>query len=503
VSLLSAAGLSKSFPGVRALEAVDFELLPGEVHALLGENGAGKSTLIKVFGGAVVPDGGEARLEGEPLPLGDPLAVRRRGINIVYQELTLVPELTAAENIFLGRERGRPFLRRKDMTRSAQALLDQLGARISPAVPVRTLSVAQQQLVEIARALANESKVLILDEPSATVSDPEVERLFAVLRRLRERGLGIVYISHRLEEIFAVADRVTVLRDGRRVASAPVPGVDRPQLIRWMVGRDVTEEFPPRAPTPGDTVLEVRSLACPPRFSDVSLTVRRGEIVGLAGLVGAGRTSAALALFGALPQARGEVRLDGRPVHFASPAEAIDSGVGYVTEDRRRRGLFRRLSAAANITISYLRLFARRGLLSLGREWDAAAAAAREFDVRAANLGQSAGTLSGGNQQKLLLARLLLKPRKLLILDEPTRGIDVGAKAEIYALMNRLTAQGLGILMISSELTEILGMSDRVVVMHEGRTAGELSRAQATPEAVMELAIPLTLPSPPEEERGN
>ena len=489
MSLLAAAGLAKSFPGVRALDGVDFELRPGEVHALLGENGAGKSTLIKILGGAVVPDGGEARLEGQPLPLGDPLAVRRRGINIVYQELTLVPELTAAENVFLGRERGRPFLRRREMARAARELLEGLGARVSPTAPVRTLSVAQQQLVEIARALANESKVLILDEPSATLSDPEVERLFAVLRGLRERGLGVVYISHRLEEIFAVADRVTVLRDGRRVASAPVAGVDRAQLIRWMVGRDLTEEFPPRAAAPGDTVLEVRGLACPPRFSDVSLTVRRGEIVGLAGLVGAGRTSVALALFGALRATRGEVRLEGRPVSFVSPAEAIASGVGYVTEDRRRRGLFRRLSAAANITISYLRAFARGGLLSLGRERAAATSAAQEFDVRAAaGLAQSAGTLSGGNQQKLLLARMLLKPRTLLILDEPTRGIDVGAKAEIYALMNRLTAQGLAILMISSELPEILGMSDRVVVMHEGRTAGELSRAQATPEGVMELA---------------
>jgi ABC-type sugar transport system ATPase subunit len=306
---------------------------------------------------------------------------------------------------------------------------------------------------------------------------------------MRERGLGIVYISHRLEEIFAVADRVTVLRDGRRVASSVVSGVDRAQLIRWMVGRDLTEEFPPRSPAPGEVVLEVRGLACPPRFADVSLAVRRGEIVGLAGLVGAGRTSVALALFGALPAAAGQVRLEGRPVRFASPAEAIDAGVGYVTEDRRRRGLFRRLSAAANITISYLRLFARSGVLSPRRERGAAVAAAREFDVRASgDLRQNAGTLSGGNQQKLLLARLLLKPRKLLILDEPTRGIDVGAKAEIYALMNRLTAQGLGILMISSELPEVLGMSDRVVVMHEGRTAGELSRSEATPEKVMELA---------------
>jgi ABC-type sugar transport system ATPase subunit len=489
VSLLSAASLSKSFPGVRALEGVDLELRPGEVHALLGENGAGKSTLIKILGGALVPDAGEARLEGQPLPLGDPLAVRRRGVSIVYQELTLVPELTAAENIFLGRERGRPLLRRREMARAAQALLDGLGARIAPGVPVRALSLAQQQLVEIARALAGESKVIILDEPSATLSDPEVERLFAVLRGLRARGLGVVYISHRLEEIFAIADRVTVLRDGRRVASSPVADVDRAQLIRWMVGRDLREEFPPRAPAPGDAVLEVRGLACPPRFTDVSFTVRRGEIVGLAGLVGAGRTSVALALFGALPGVRGEVRLDGRPVRFASPADALRAGMGYVTEDRRRRGLFRVLSAGANITISFLRSLAPLGILSPGRERPAAAAAAKEFDVRAAaGLAQPAGTLSGGNQQKLLLARLLLRPRRLLVLDEPTRGIDVGAKAEIYGIMNRLTAQGLGILMISSELPEVLGMSDRVVVMHEGRTAGELSRAQATPERVMELA---------------
>ena len=489
MSLLSAAGLSKSFPGVRALEGVDFELRPGEVHALLGENGAGKSTLIKILGGAVVPDAGEARLEGRPLPLGDPLAVRRLGINVVYQELTLVPEMTAAENIFLGREQGRPLLRRREMARAAHSLLDGLGARVAPGAPVRSLSVAQQQLVEIARALANESKAIILDEPSATLSDPEVERLFTVMRGLRARGLGIVYISHRLEEIFAIADRVTILRDGRTVASSPVAGIDRAQLIRWMVGRELTEEFPPRAPAPGDAVLEVRGLACPPHFSDVSLTVRRGEIVGLAGLVGAGRTSVALALFGALPAARGEVRLDGRPVRFGSPADAINAGMGYVTEDRRRRGLFRMLSSGANITISYLRSLTRLGVLTPGRERPVAAAAAKEFDVRAqAGLGQPAGTLSGGNQQKLLLARLLLRPRKLLVLDEPTRGIDVGAKAEIYALMNRLTAQGLGILMISSELPEVLGMSDRVVVMHEGRTAGELSRAQATPERVMELA---------------
>jgi ABC-type sugar transport system ATPase subunit len=288
-----------------------------------------------------------------------------------------------------------------------------------------------------------------------------------------------------------VADRVTVLRDGCRVASAPVAGLDRAQLIRWMVGRDLSEEFPPRPPAAvpaGEPVLEVRALACPPRFADASFTVWPGEIVGLAGLVGAGRTSVALSLFGALPAAGGEVRLRGQAVRFGSPAEAIGAGLAYVTEDRKGRGLFPMLGAGANITVTYLRAFARAGLLSLAREHAAATTAAKEFDLRAASLDQPAATLSGGNQQKLLLARYLLRPRSVLILDEPTRGIDVGAKAEIYGLMNRLTAQGLAILMISSELPEVLGMSDRVVVMHEGRTRGALPRAQATPEKVMELA---------------
>lgn len=487
MSLLAVAGLARSFPGVRALDGVDFELVGGEVHALVGENGAGKSTLIKALGGAITPDRGEMTLEGRRLPIGDPLEARRRGISIVHQELALVPELSAAENIFLGCEEGRPLLRRAQMSRAAQELLDELGAHVPADAPVRTLSVAQRQTVEIARALRGESKVLILDEPSATLSGVEVERLFAVLRKLRERGLGILYVSHRLEEIFAIADRVTVLRDGRRVVTAGLDGVERPQLIRWMVGRDVSEEFPPRSPSIGAAVLDVRGLSCPPRFSDVSFQVRQGEVVGLAGLVGAGRTSVALALFGAL-EARGEVRLEGREARFDGPCAAIDAGLGYVTEDRKARGLFPLLGAGENITMSYLRSFTRRGLLSPALQQAAAAGAAKEFDLRAAGLDQTAATLSGGNQQKLLLARYLLRPRKLLILDEPTRGIDVGAKAEIYAVMNRLTDAGLAILMISSELPEVLAMSDRVVVMHEGRTRGVLARAEATPERVMELA---------------
>jgi ABC-type sugar transport system ATPase subunit len=485
-ALLSVEGISKSFPGVRALADVDFELRAGEVHALVGENGAGKSTLVKVLGGGVVPDAGEVRLDGAPLPFGDPLAARRRRVDIIYQEFTLVPQLTAAENIFLGRERGRVLLRRAEMRREAQAILDRLGAAVDANAPVASLGVAQQQMVEIARALGGHPRVLVLDEPTASLSEREATRLFDILRDLRAAGLGIIYISHRLAEVFAIADRVTVLRDGRRVATAPVTGLDRAQLIRWMVGRDLADEFPPRTVEAGDVLLEVRRLAAAPYFSDVSLTVRRGEIVGLAGLVGAGRTSVGLALYGAI-RANGDVLLRGRPYKPARPRDAATAGVAYVTEDRAGAGLFPLLTACSNVTIADLGRFARFGIVSRRREHEAAGGAAASVGFRGA-LGQPAGALSGGNQQKLLIARDLLEPPQLLILDEPTRGIDVGAKREIYDVMNRLSADGIGILMISSELPEVLGMSDRIVVMREGRTTGELLRSEATPESVMHLA---------------
>ncbi len=484
---LVATRVSKGFAGVRALADVDFDLNAGEVHALVGENGAGKSTLVKVLGGAVRPDAGEAVLDGAPLPFGDPLEARRRGLSLVYQELALAPHLSVADNVFLGRERGRLWLRRADMRRAVRALLDELGADVDPDAPARTLSVGYQQMVEIARALATEARVLMLDEATAALSAAEVERLFAVVRRLRARGLGIVFVSHRLDEVLAVADRVTVLRDGRRVASAAAGDVDRARLIRWMVGRDLTEEFPVRAPAPGATVLDVRGLKAPPRLHDASLSVRAGEIVGLAGLVGAGRSSAALALVGAR-RATGEIRLDGQRVHFRSPAEAIAHGVVYVTEDRQARGLWPQMSAEANLTLASLGRLTRFGLLSRPRERTLAAEAARRFDVRAASLAQPAAALSGGNQQKLLLARFLLEPRRLVVLDEPTRGVDVGARAEIYALIARLAAEGAAILLISSDLTEVLGLADRIVVMRDGRTVGTLVRAEATPERVMALA---------------
>jgi ABC-type sugar transport system ATPase subunit len=487
VTLLSAAGLTKSYGGARALDGVDFELSAGEIHALVGENGAGKSTLIKILGGAVRPDGGTVALEGRPLEPGDPHASRRRGISIVHQEFTLVPELTVADNVFLGRERGRWVLARGVMRREVGRLLDELGVAIDPGARVRDLSVAGQQMVEIARALATDARVLILDEPTATLSRVDADRLGGLLGRLRARGLGVVYISHRLEEIFAIADRITVLRDGRRVVSAPAAGVDRAQLIRWMVGRDVSEEFPARTPAPGAAVLDVRHLSAPPRFHDVSFSVREGEIVGLAGLVGAGRTSAALAIAGALPYT-GDVLLRGRRVRFSSPADAVAGGLAYVTEDRKARGIFPVLGVDQNITLTFVAAFASRGLIRRARERKAAEQQARDFDVRAATLAQPAASLSGGNQQKMLLARYLLRRRALVILDEPTRGVDVGARAEIYALMNRLTAEGLAVLMISSDLPELLGMSDTIVVLRAGRTTGTLARAEAGAERVMALA---------------
>lgn len=484
--ILSATGVGKAYGGVPVLRGVDFDLRAGEVHALVGENGAGKSTLIKILTGATRPDSGDIRLDGAPVRPADPRDMRRRGVSCVYQEFTLVPDLSAADNIMLGRERG-PLLRPASGVRIAAERLAALGARVDPSAIVRSLSVAEQQLVEIARALEGNARVLILDEPTSSLPGPDVDRLLGVVRRLRGQGLGIIYVSHRFEEIFAIADRITVLRDGARAAAVPAAGVDRAALIRWMVGRDISEEFPERHSTPGDTVLEVAHLSAPARFDDVSLSVRAGEIVGVAGLVGAGRTSLGLALTGALP-CEGRITVSGRAVAFRTPAEAIAAGLAYLTEDRKARGLFPLMSATANLTLTYLRRFAARGLLSLTRERQGAERVAQDVGVRGVPLSRPAGALSGGTQQKVLLGRLVLAPRTLLVLDEPTRGVDVGARAEIYGLMNRLAAAGTAILMISSDLPELLGMADRVLVMRNGRVTGELARAEATSERVMALA---------------
>jgi ribose transport system ATP-binding protein len=489
VSLLALDGVTKTFSGARALDGVSLTVERGEIHALVGENGAGKSTLIKVISGAHTPDAGRVTLDGVPLPVGDPLAVARRGVAIIYQELTLVPELTVAENIFLGRERGTLWLRRREMKAEAQRVLSDAGVDVSARARVGSLSIPKRQMVEIARAISAASSVLVLDEPTSSLPDRDVRVLLDVLRGLRSRGLGLVYVSHRLDEVFAIADRVTVLRDGKVTSTGLVRGLDRSQLIRSMVGRDLGDEYPPRTTPLGDVALEVSGLHVPGRVENVDLTVRRGEIVGLAGLVGAGRTSVGLALGGALAS-RGTIRVGGAAVKFRSPSAALAAGVAYVTEDRKLSGMFASLDVGTNITITSLSKFVRFGWLRRGGEREAARQAATTFDVRCTGLHQPAGTLSGGNQQKLLLARFLLEPRRVLILDEPTRGVDVGARAGIYATIRRLAESGLAIVMISSELPELLGMADRVIVLRERRTVGELPRADATEERILSLATP-------------
>jgi ABC-type sugar transport system ATPase subunit len=492
VSLLVARNLTKSYGGITVLRDVALTVHAGEVHALLGENGAGKSTLIKILTGAVVPDRGELTLNGVRLPFGDALHHRHAGISAVYQEFTLVPELTVADNVFLGREQGRFLVQRSAMRSMARTLFQELGVSIDVTVPVRGLSVAQQQMVEIARALATTASVVIFDEPTAALPGGDVDRFLTVVRRLRDRGLGVVYTSHRLEEVFAIADTMTVLRDGQVVTSGPIGGVQRADLIRWMVGRDISEEFPSRDGIRfGDVVFEAQHVSMPPRVKSVQFQIRRGEVVAMAGLVGAGRTATALGIVGALQPVHGQqgkLLLDGAPVVFRSPVDALRNGVAYVTEDRKNLGLFPALSVEANITVSRLAELARFGWISSGYERPVAERIARDCQVRAASLSQPVATLSGGNQQKVLLARYLLTPPKVLILDEPTRGVDVGARAEIYTLIDRLSRAGLAILLISSDLTEVLGMADRVVVMREGRTIGEVPRAQATAERIMQLA---------------
>lgn len=493
--MLVVEGVTKTFPGVKALDHVDLEVRAGEVHALVGENGAGKSTLVKILGGALLPDEGKVLCGGDPLPLGNPQATRLAGVSIIYQEFNLVPELTMTENLFLGREMTRHrFLQRGDMESRTGQILDQLGCNCSPRARVAGLSVGVRQLVEIARALSADARVLVFDEPSATLTDQELERLFETIRSLRERGLGIVYISHRLEEIFELADRVTVLRDGRWIATSEVDRVDRNELIRWMVGRDLESEYPERSARIGEPILQVCDLSAPPFFERVSFEVGRGEVVGMAGLVGSGRTSVGLSLFGLRKPVGGEVRLGGEVVEIRSPREALDRGLAYLTEDRKGQGIFPELSVAENITLSNLATYTRSGFLSEDRIREAVKSSCDRFDVRAPSPKHSIATLSGGNQQKALLARLFLHPVRVAVLDEPTRGVDVGARAEVYRLIGTLAESGLGLLVISSELPELLGLCDRIYVMREGVTTGCVDADGATQETIMALATHLPDP---------
>ncbi len=489
--VLAMEGISKSYPGVRALDGVSFDVRPGEVHALVGENGAGKSTLMKILAGAEHGDAGKILICGKPAVVDSPQRAMDLGIAIIYQEFNLVPQLSVAENIFLGREpraKVPGFVNFGAMRASASELMQRLGVSLDVRRPVSELSVAQQQMVEIAKAISQKARVIAMDEPSATLTDHELANLFTLIQQLKSQGVGIVYISHRLEEIFQIADRVTVLRDGQWIGTRPVSEVDRESLIRMMVGRELTETFPRRVVAPGEEMLRVEHLTRRGVLEDISFSVRKGEVLGLAGLVGAGRTELARAIFGADPIDSGTLTLEGRRVRISSPQEAIRKGIGLVTEDRKQLGLVLGMAVRENITLPSLRLLSRLGFIRRGRERQVSEQFTRDLSIKTPSIEQQVNNLSGGNQQKVVLAKWLFSQSRVLIFDEPTRGIDVGAKTEIYQLMNELAERGVAIIMISSELPEVLGMSDRILVMHEGRLAGEVPREEATQERIMYLA---------------
>jgi rhamnose transport system ATP-binding protein len=485
--LLQARDIEKAFPGVRALSGVSFEVRAGEVHALLGENGAGKSTLIKVLSGVYQPDGGAILIDGREARFATPEDAKRAGVATIYQELLLFPELSVAENIFLGHapRAGGGRIDWREMRAKTEGLLASLEIDdIAPDQNVGALSVGHRQRVEILRALSHDARVLIMDEPTASLTEIDVARLFDIVRRLKGRGVGVVYISHRLDEIFAIADRVTVLRDGAYVGWRPVAETTSAELVQMMVGRRIDNLFPKTAVPIGAPVLEARDIVRRPMTKGVSLSVRAGEIVGLAGLVGSGRSEFAQTIFGVTPAESGEIRLMGETVRIDSPESARAKGIAYVPEDRGVQGVVRPMSVLHNLSLAALGALSRAGFIDRAAELHLADEAVQRFSVKTSSVEEIVGRLSGGNQQKIVLGKWLANNQKLLILDEPTRGIDVGAKAEIHRLMCELAGTGVAILMISSELPEVLGMSDRVLVMREGRLVAEFDRARATSETV-------------------
>jgi len=492
VPLLEAKSIGKSFAGVRALKNVSFDLREGEVHALIGENGAGKSTLIKIITGAIQPDSGTLEVRGGLVSRNDPAISRSLGIAAIYQQPSLFPHLTVAENIALTLETGGAW-RRVDWSernRRAQELIERVGGWIEPERLVATLSMPEQQLVEIAKAIGADAKILIMDEPTASLTDREVDSLFSIIGKLRSQGAGIVYISHRLEEVSAISDRVTVLRDGETVGTRRTDEVDKASLIGMMVGREISAVFPKRDVPIGETAIELRSVGNrASQLRDISFFVRRGEILGVAGLVGSGRTELAETIFGLNPADSGEILIGGRAAKITSPAEAIQQGIGYVPEDRRRHGVILDLAIAANTSLANLKIVSSHGLIDRDKEAGLASRYLQQLRIKAPSVYTETGALSGGNQQKVALSRWLAINPKILILDEPTQGIDVRSKSEIHSLMMDLAERGLAIIMISSELPEILGMSDRIAVMHHGTIAGVLSREEATQQRIMSLAL--------------
>jgi len=487
--LLEMRDITKRYPGVLALDKVQLQVLPGEVHCLVGENGAGKSTLMKILAGAIRRDEGKILLEGREVDYDTPQQATRLGISMIHQEFNLVSQMSVAENIYLGHApRNRGLVDWKMLYENARHALAQLNSDLDPRRQVSTLSVAQQQVVEIAKALSVHARILVMDEPSATLTDHELETLFSLVKSLYRQGMAVIYISHRMDEIFSLGRRVTVMRDGQWVATREVCDVTREDLIRMMVGRELKDEFPERISVPGEERLRVEGLERKGVFSGISFHLRRGEVVGLTGLVGAGRTEVARALFGADSTSSGKVFLDGKPVRIRSPREAIANGLGLLTEDRKGQGLVLGMTVRANITMANMRSALRGPLLMPGIERAIANRFVTSLQIKTPHVEEIVHHLSGGTQQKVVLAKWLLTQSRVLIFDEPTRGIDIGAKMEIYRLINDIAAQGVAILLITSELPEALGMCDRIYVMREGRLMGEVGRDEATQEKIMDLA---------------
>lgn len=490
--ILELKGITKIFPGVKALDNVQFQLKRGEIHALMGENGAGKSTFIKIITGVHAPEEGDFYFEGQKVEMKNPNDAQKLGIAAIYQHVTSYPDLSVTENIFIGHEKIEKGTKRilwNQMHAEANELLKSLGANFDPRMLMGALSVAQQQIVEIAKALSTHAKVIIMDEPTAALTKRESEELYTITEQLRDNGVSIIFISHRFEDMYRLADRVTVFRDAKYIGTWGVRDITNEDLIVAMVGREITQLFPKKQVKIGEELLRVEGLGKTGLFADISFTLHKGEILGITGLVGAGRSEVCQALFGIFPYDHGKIYMEGKETKINSPLKAMNLGIGYLPEDRQKQGLVLQWGIGRNITLPSLSKFAKRGWLSDSREAEVAKTLSQKVNVKAKSIFDLASSLSGGNQQKVIVAKLLTADLKVIILDEPTKGVDVGAKSAIHEIMSDLAAQGYGIIMISSEMPEVLGMSDRIVVMREGRVTGILDRKDATQETILEAAM--------------
>ena len=486
--MLQIKNVSKEYPGVTALKDISIDFLDGEVHALVGENGAGKSTLIKIISGAEVPTKGKIVLDGQVHDGMNPSLSKKYGIAVIYQEFTLIPTLSVAENLFLGDyPHKKSIIDKNVMDRKSREIFEKMGVSINPKTLVRDLTVAYMQMVEIAKAIIKDAKILIMDEPTAPLTNKEVSILMDLVKKLRDQGISVIYISHRMNEIYELADRLTILRDGNRINSYPIKEINRNELIRQMVGRDMNETFPERGNTPGKTVLKLDNVSGP-GVEGISFNLKKGEILGLAGLVGAGRTEIARILFGANRLETGEIYIDDKKVDIKSPLDAVNLGIGLVPEDRKQQGVILSLPVKDNLTLSIIRSISRFSIINTTEENAILKKQKENLLIKTPSYMQKVKNLSGGNQQKVVLGKWLAGSSKILIFDEPTRGIDVGAKQEIYTLMNDLTKEGISIIMISSEMEEVIGMSDRIIVLHEGRISGTLDRENFSQERIMRYA---------------